>query len=67
MAPAVHDSDSGENTEPSPRKPNSQGESPEQHGQSDQPGPADSDEDSGVYEIEAILDAKRGATGSVRF
>jgi hypothetical protein len=29
------------------------------------PGPADSEEDSEVYEIEAILDAKRGASGSV--
>jgi len=42
------------------------GDSPEQHAQSDDPGPADSDGDSEVYEIEAILDAKRGATGSTR-
>ena len=41
------------------------GDSPEQPAQSDDPGPADSDGDSEVYEIEAILDAKRGATGSV--
>lgn len=41
------------------------GRSPEQPAQSDDPGPADSDGDSEVYEIEAILDAKRGALGSV--
>jgi len=69
MAPDANDNDSnGTNAELSPRKSKDQGESPEQHGQSDQPGPADSDEGSEeVYEIEAILDAKRGATGSVRF
>ncbi|SRR6266851_1330218 len=68
MAPAVHDSDSnGSNAEESPRHSKSQGQSPERHDQSDQPGPGDSGEDSEVYEIEAILDAKRGATGSVRF
>jgi len=67
MAPAVHGSDSdGTNSESSPRKSKSQVGSPEQPGQSDQPGPADSDGDSEVYEIEAILDAKRGATGSTR-
>jgi chromobox protein 5 len=68
MAPAAHDSDSnGSNAEESPRHSKSQGQSPERHDQSDQPRPADSGEDSEVYEIEAILDAKRGATGSVRF
>ena len=69
MAPAAHDSDSNDsNAEASPRPLKSRGESPEQPGQSDQPGPAESDGDgeSEVYEIEAILDAKRGATGSVR-
>ena len=53
-----------------PRKSRDQRESPEQHSgcQSDQPGPADSDEGSKeVQEIETILDAKRSATGSVRF
>jgi len=44
---------------------NTHGDSPEQPAQSDDPGPGDSDGDSEVYEIEAILDAKRGATGSV--
>ncbi|KAI9451931.1 hypothetical protein BJY52DRAFT_1190659 [Lactarius psammicola] len=48
----------------SPR--NVHGDSPEQPVQSDDPGPGDSDGDSEVYEIEAILDAKRGATGSTR-
>lgn len=68
MAPAAHDSDSNDsNAEASPRHLKSRGESPEQPGQSDQPGPAESDAESEVYEIEAILDAKRGATGSVRF
>jgi hypothetical protein len=66
MAPAVDDSDSNATeTELSPRKSKSQARSPERHDQSDQPGPADSEEDSEVYEIERILDAKRGATGSV--
>jgi hypothetical protein len=61
----AHDSDSdGAKAESSPRK--SHRDSPGQQGQSDHPGPADSEEeDSEVYEIEAILDAKRGATGSV--
>jgi hypothetical protein len=63
MAPAAHDSDSNDSNV----EMKSRGESPEQPGQSDQPGPAQSDQDSEVYEIEAILDAKRGATGSVRF
>jgi hypothetical protein len=63
MAPAAHDSDSHDSNV----EMKSRGESPEQPGQSDQPGPAESDQDSEVYEIEAILDAKRGATGSVRF
>jgi hypothetical protein len=68
MASAARDSDSNDsNAEASPKRVKSRGESPEQPGQSDQPGPAESDEDSEVYEIEAILDAKRGATGSVRF
>jgi hypothetical protein len=68
MAPAAHDSDSHDsNAEESPRHSKSQGQSPERHDQSDHPSPADSGEDSEVYEIEAILDAKRGATGSVRF
>jgi hypothetical protein len=69
MAPAVHDSDSNDsNAEASPRPSKSHGGSPEQPGQSDQGGPEDSGEEGGeVYEIEAILDAKRGATGSVRF
>ena len=67
MAPAAHDSDSDASAATmSPRKPISQAESPEQ--QSDQSGPEESEEeDSEVYEIESILDAKRGATGSVRF
>ena len=65
MAPAAHDSDSNDsNAEASPKPLKSRGESP---GHSDQPGPAASDAESEVYEIEAILDAKRGATGSVRF
>jgi len=42
------------------------GRSPEQPAQSDDPGSADSDGDNEVYEIEAILDAKRGATGTTR-
>jgi hypothetical protein len=67
MAPAAHDSDSDtSSTVLPPRKSRSQSESPEQ--QSDQSGPEQSEEeDSEVYEIESILDAKRGATGSVRF
>jgi hypothetical protein len=66
MAPTDHDSDS--NAEASPTRSKSHG-SPEQHGQSDQDqdGPEDSGDEEEVYEIEAILDAKRGATGSVRF
>ena len=64
MAPA-HDSDSS-NSEAPPTKSKSKAESPERHGHSDQPGPEESEEDE-VYEIERILDAKRGATGSVRF
>jgi hypothetical protein len=68
MPPAAHDSDSDDsNAEASQRLLKSQGESPDQPNQSDQPGPAPSDGESEVYEIEAILDAKRGATGSVRF
>jgi len=69
MAPIVLDSDSNaSNSESPPRKSKHHAESPERHGQSDQPGPGDSEEeDSEVYEIERILDAKRGATGSVRF
>jgi hypothetical protein len=51
--------------ESSPTPKNTHGDSPEQPAQSDDPGLADSDGDSEVYEIEAILDAKRGATGSV--
>lgn len=67
MAPAAHDSDSdASNVTVSPRNLRSQAESPEQ--QSDQSGPEESEEEDGeVYEIESILDAKRGATGSVRF
>lgn len=67
MAPAVHDSDSDASiAELSPRKAKSQAESPDR--QSDRPSPEESEEeDSEVYEIETILDAKRGATGSVRF
>jgi len=68
MAPAAHDSDSNNsNAEASP-KPKSHGGSPEQDGQSNQDGPEDSGEEGEgeVYEIEAILDAKRGATGSTR-
>jgi hypothetical protein len=67
MAPAVRDSDSDASiAELSPRKAKFQAESPDQ--QSDRPSPEESEEeDSEVYEIEAILDAKRGATGSVRF
>ncbi|KAH9039265.1 hypothetical protein EDB85DRAFT_283499 [Lactarius pseudohatsudake] len=45
---------------------NAHGDSPEQPAQSDDPGPGDSDGESEVYEIEAILDAKRGATGSTK-
>jgi len=63
-SPARDSSSDNAKAESSPRK--SHGDSPEQQGQSDQPGPADSEEDSEVYEIEAILDAKRGATGSTR-
>jgi hypothetical protein len=69
MAPTAHDSESNESiAEASPRLSKSH-ESPEQHGQSDQDqdGPEDSGDEAEVYEIEAILDAKRGATGSVRF
>ena len=51
--------------ESSPTPRNTHGGSPEQPAQSDDPGDADSDGDSEVYEIEKILDAKRGATGSV--
>ena len=69
MAPAVHDSDSdASDAEMSPRKSKSQAESPERR--SDQTSPEQSEEeeeDGEVYEIEMILDAKRGATGSVRF
>jgi hypothetical protein len=68
MAPAAHDSDSDASNARrlSPRKSKSQAESPEQ--QSDQTSPEQSEaEDNEVYEIEAILDAKRGATGTVRF
>lgn len=65
MPSRAPDSDSdGARPESSPR--NTHGDSPEQPAQSDNPGPADSDGDSEVYEIEAILDAKRGATGSNR-
>jgi len=68
MAPAAHESDSNDsNAEASPKLLKSREESPEQPSHSDQPGPAASDGESEVYEIEAILDAKRGATGSVRF
>jgi hypothetical protein len=64
MAPATNESDTDiAKAQSSPQK--SPRDSPGQQGQSDQPGPADSEEDSEVYEIEAILDAKRGATGSV--
>ena len=64
MASPAQDSHSDDaKAESSPQK--SHGDSPELQAQSDQPGPADSEEDSEVYEIEAILDAKRGATGSV--
>jgi len=68
MAPAAHDSESNDSiAEASPRHSKSH-ESPEQHGQSDrdQDGPDDSGDEGEVYEIEAILDAKRGATGSTR-
>jgi len=66
MAPTAFDSDSdASNAGLSPRKSKTHAESPER--QSDQPGPGESEEeDSEVYEIETILDAKRGATGSVR-
>jgi hypothetical protein len=66
MAPAAHDSDSdASDVTLSPKRPKSQAESPEG---SDQDGPEESEEeDAEVYEIETILDAKRGATGSVRF
>lgn len=68
MAPVAHDSDSESDASStvSPRKSKSQAESPEL--QSEQTGPEESEEEDGeVYEIEEILDAKRGATGSVRF
>jgi hypothetical protein len=67
MAPTVYsDSDSDTSKTALPRKSKSQAESPER--QSDQSGPEESEEeDSEIYEIEKILDAKRGATGSVRF
>jgi len=67
MARATHDSDSDvSNSESTARESKYQAESPE--GQSDHPDPAETEEeDNGVYEIEKILDAKRGATGSVRF
>jgi len=66
MAPAAHDSDSdASNVDLSPRKSKSKAESPDP--QSDQTGPEQSEEEDGeVYEIEAILDAKRGATGTAR-
>ncbi|KAF8489877.1 hypothetical protein F5888DRAFT_1743852 [Russula emetica] len=66
MAPAAHDSDSdASNVTLSPKRSKTQAESPEQ--QSDQTGPEESEEEDGeVYEIESILDAKRGATGSAR-
>lgn len=66
MARAVHDSDSDHSSATiSPRKSKPQAASPER--ESDHSGPEESDEEDGeVYEIEAILDAKRGATGSVR-
>jgi hypothetical protein len=65
MSPATHDRDSDDsNVTVSPKRAKLQAESPE--GQSDHSGPEQSEEDSEVYEIEAILDAKRGATGSVR-
>jgi hypothetical protein len=64
MAPAAHNSDSNDSdVTVSPRRSKTQAESPE--AQSDHSGPEES-EDSEVYEIETILDAKRGATGSVR-
>jgi hypothetical protein len=64
MAPAAYDSDSEtSNAELPPRKSKCQAESPER--QSDQSGPEESEEeDSEIYEIVTILDAKRGATGS---
>ena len=67
MARATHDSDSDDsNVTHSPRRTKTQAESPER--QSDHSGPEESEEeDNEVYEIESILDAKRGATGSVRF
>jgi hypothetical protein len=69
MAPAAHDTDSFSSdatASPNPKKSKLQAGSPE--GQSDHSGPEESEEeDNEVYEIEAILDAKRGATGSVRF
>lgn len=67
MAPVAHDSDSDDSNvtvSPHPKRQKLQAESPEE--QSDHSGPEQSEEDSEVYEIEAILDAKRGATGSVR-
>jgi hypothetical protein len=67
MAPAAHDSDSdASNADYSPRKLKSQVESPERESVHSDPEQSE-EEDSEVYEIEAILDAKRGATGSVRF
>ncbi|KAI0272731.1 hypothetical protein BC834DRAFT_858143 [Gloeopeniophorella convolvens] len=65
MAPAARDSDSDMGrTRSSPRKSGEQ--SPEILEESDQPGPEDSGGEEETYEIEAILDAKRGATGSTR-
>ncbi len=62
---AIESGSDGARPESSPR--NTHEASPDQPAQSDNPGPADSDQDSEVYEIEAILDAKRGATGSVSY
>ena len=67
MAPAAHDSDSASSEATvSPKRLKVQAEYAE--GQSEHSGPEESEEeDNEVYEIEAILDAKRGATGSVCF
>jgi hypothetical protein len=67
-APTAYDSDSdASNAELPARKSKSQAESPVR--QSDQSGPEESEEEDSdhcVYEIETILGAKRGATGSTK-
>jgi len=63
MAPTAHDSD------PMLKCPKTSkvARVPRATRQSSQDGPRDSGKEGEVYEIKAILDAKRGTTGSVRF